>query len=791
MFKIKLRQLFTQPHTKPTTTVFLTVFLLLAILGVGLVSPFQSTSIIGVQTTHAQEENQDSNEQAEDNKSCEAQGAAMGWILCPSVSLIDGTVNFLDTQIQRLLEVDEGKYNNIELKLAWSQFRNIAYIVLIPVMLVMVIGTALGFEIFSAYTVKKALPRMVFAIIFITLSWYICQFLIGFTNVIGYGVGGLVTRPFVATMPEACRELNSDGEAKGLTLSCLFSTNTNAVNTPDSLPGNELADTAINYTTGIFLGIIQSAVIGVGVIALVIFFGFTILLAIGSAFLILLLRQLIIIALILVAPLAILSWIFPGNDKMWKFWWGTFTKLLLMFPLIMLLLAVGKVFAVIVYNSPEGGAAGTFLNPTFKILAYTLPFAFIPFTFRFAGGMFATLAGFVNDKEKGLFDHQKRKRAERAQRWGKDIQSGQFGNNYGKAGRLAARGLRRVSAPTSMIPGKFGNKGRGKIIAATQANAAAQEAEKDIMANNPIDDRMWNEFAQHGHSAAALSARVKTLRSKGEHELAAKLQTMSSHAGDRAYGIAAMNAASKSGKLEDSSAEALDKWYGDDRVEREAKAKVAGDLAYNMKSAGNFAGVAIGTNEETGKIETYSTMTAEGRKEEADQKIFNKMAEAGPQAWGSMPGYETSVPKLDASGNAVRDASGKIVYEKKSVKAIALDAAASATGGDPSVKMAAIEKIASEAAPGAYTDPRTASFAREQMDKLKKDTSGDVALTVGPDGKTTEMPLIMGDDGKPIKILDVGGGRGVKEGSPAYMAYMAERRTSTRMRPEDIDAMNS
>src|SRR5690606_29838183 len=70
------------------------------------------------------------------------------------------------------------------------------YIILIPVMLVMVIGTALGWEMFSAYTVKKALPRMVVATIFITLSWHITTFLIGFFNVIGAGILGLMTSPF-------------------------------------------------------------------------------------------------------------------------------------------------------------------------------------------------------------------------------------------------------------------------------------------------------------------------------------------------------------------------------------------------------------------------------------------------------------------------------------------------------------------------------------------------------------------------------------------------------------------
>ena len=47
------------------------------------------------------------------------------------------------------------------LKAVWVRLRDIAYIILVPIMLVMVIGTALNIGPFDAYTVKKALPRMV------------------------------------------------------------------------------------------------------------------------------------------------------------------------------------------------------------------------------------------------------------------------------------------------------------------------------------------------------------------------------------------------------------------------------------------------------------------------------------------------------------------------------------------------------------------------------------------------------------------------------------------------------
>lgn len=459
------------PSFLSRTSVKVGVLLLLTffITGYTLVQPLKH-SLPGskVQVAHAQDEGNDEDNKEEDN-SCESvDGLIMGWIMCPIISMIDGTINFLETQIQRLLEVDETKYNNEGLRKAWTQFRNIAYIILIPIMLVMVISTALGFEAFSAYTVKKALPRMVIAIIFITLSWYICQLLIGFTNVVGTGVGGLVTQPFKADVAAACQEVNSDGEVKGLTLSCIF--------------GPASSNGVLNVIIGAATGIIA----GIGLIVILWFFGITLLLAIGTAFLILLTRQIFIIALILLAPLAILAWIFPGNDKMWKLWWGTFTKLLLMFPLIMLLIAVGKVFALLIHLSADAGGDGAVLSNIFILLAYMLPFAFIPFTFKLAGGAFATVAGFVNDKEKGLFDRQKQKRAEK---WG-NVKTGTDQSIIGRNRAVRAVGT-RIGAGAGNRYG-FGARGR-QALDQNARLASVESVMKDPKWNgiNQNDDALW------------------------------------------------------------------------------------------------------------------------------------------------------------------------------------------------------------------------------------------------------------------------------------------------------------
>ncbi len=183
-------------------------------------------------------------------------------------------------------------------------------------MLVMVIGTAMGVSFLDAYTVRRAMPRFLVAIFFISTSWYFTSFLINLTNTVGTGILGLMTQPF-------------GGPSN--TLSDLL--------TPTG------AGTSFWGGLAIFGGVILAGVATLGIVLSYALVGAAVLFI---GWLLLVLRQLLILALVLFAPLAILSWVFPNNDALWKLWWGTFSKLLLMFPLIMALMGAGKIFAYVV-----------------------------------------------------------------------------------------------------------------------------------------------------------------------------------------------------------------------------------------------------------------------------------------------------------------------------------------------------------------------------------------------------------------------------------------------------------
>lgn len=418
-------------------------------------------------------------EQEEDN-SCESAGGALGWIMCPIAGLLDSVVGFLDENIRELLYVNQDYFDTDEgsgtaLKKAWTQFRNIAYIILIPIMLVMVIGTALGFEVFSAYTIKKALPRMIIAIIFITLSWYICVFLVNFFNVIGGGLTNLVTAPF--------REINSViGEAGRSPLKGALDA------AGITQRGNGWVQSVASGTTATTLGVVGTVgalATGIASLGIIMSTLATAALVLGAIFLLLVARQMIIIALALVAPLAILAWIFPGNDKLWKLWWGSFSKLLMLYPLITLLIGVGQVFAYV--TGPARMGDNQLITVIIIIAAFIMPFFFIPFAFKWAGGVFGNLAGMVNDRNRGVLDRLKKGRENMRGRHMSDAKNfGRFKGTNAVTRRLNDLGGMGTNRPTA-----WGTRSRLQASrSAGQAIKAAEDLKNDtVYQANQNDDK--------------------------------------------------------------------------------------------------------------------------------------------------------------------------------------------------------------------------------------------------------------------------------------------------------------
>ncbi len=349
--------------------------------------------------------------------SCESEGGSFSWLMCPALELVSGILNFIDSQLNSLLNLPDSYYkcqpdgSGCTVKNAWSRMRNLAYIILIPIMLVMVISTALGFKFVDAYTVKRAMPRLLAAVIFISLSLPIVTIMADIANGVGKGIMGLILGAVTGD------------NANNITLASLFD--------PGLASGGLLT-----------AGLVVAGGIAIGLIGAILLFGLTAVASILVLFFVMALRQMLLVTLMIVAPLAILSWIFPGNDKLWKIWKESFTKLLLLYPIVMLLIASGKAFAYIV-----DGVGSGFINTILILVAYIGPYFLIKGTFKMAGSIFGNLSGMVNDRGKGVFDRLGKARQKKYQdKWHK-ARSGRYFNraSEGSLKNWANRKIENIS----------------------------------------------------------------------------------------------------------------------------------------------------------------------------------------------------------------------------------------------------------------------------------------------------------------------------------------------------------
>lgn len=289
---------------------------------------------------------------------------------------------------------------------------------------------------FDAYTIKKVVPRLVAAIILIQLSWFIFTNMLRITNDIAFGLEGLMYAPF--------------GGKSALQLSSLIS----------NLAGN-LADK----------GLFSAMVIGGGAVGLgamtslgVLSLAFSAFLAAVIALFVLALRRVILVALLIVSPIALVAWILPGTEKYWKMWWESFSKLLMMFPLIVLIISAGRVLAFVTMGTPGGNgviASGVqgMSEWVIVIVCYFGPYFAIPKTFAMAGGALSSLAGMANDRSRGVFDRLKKGRQVRTAARVADWKNGEayHSNN------LLARGVNRVGIGVGAgARGRFGVGLRGE-----------------------------------------------------------------------------------------------------------------------------------------------------------------------------------------------------------------------------------------------------------------------------------------------------------------------------------------
>ncbi len=452
----------------------------------------------------------------------ECPDGTLHWIVCPVIWGMQQVVDQLDSLINKQMSIgtpgDSSDPNQIfcnshstgnariscdAYHTAWASVRDLALGLMVAAIIIVLIAQALGLEILDAYTIRKVLPRLLVCALAITLSWQLMQFFVTFSNDLAYGIRYLIYKPFVGVGAGAASNFGGGGSA-------------------------------------------VSGLLGVGALTALGWFGLisylgTALLAVFIAVLVLVLRQLVVIMLIIIAPIAIAAYILPNTVKVYKFWWESFSKALLMFALISGLIATGRVFSVVASLNTDST-----LGQLVALSAYFLPYFLIPATFKFAGGAISQIGGFVNSRSQGAFGALKGYRGNVAKKNWQDLKDGNRLHNENSRFLGYGAFARRFNAATRETA-NLKNAGynparmRARMSAArstSMADAAVEalEKNKDVSAIKSDDDLV--------ESALYASREEKEGRRGGDHAVREALR-------DRGYanveqGVALVRAARNS-----------------------------------------------------------------------------------------------------------------------------------------------------------------------------------------------------------------------------------------------------
>ena len=316
--------------------------------------------------------------------SCDVQG--IGWFICPVSNWLADGIDYMYSALQQFLKTKplETTNQNSGIYLAWVIMRNISNVAFIVAFLVIIYSQLTSVGI-SNYGVKKMLPRLVIAAVLVNLSFTICAILLDLSNIAGYAFQDafMGIKNTISTVGE-----NTSTWTWSEVISTALSNGVLAVGAGYAV--------SLALTTELLPMLVPAAALA----------GLTLLFIL----LIMAARQALIIILIIISPLAFVCYLLPGTEKWFKKWRDLFLTMLVFFPAFAVVFGGAQLAGIIIIQNASG-PNGAIMH-VLGMLVQIIPLAITPLIMKFSGGVLGKFAGFVNDKNKGLYD--------RTKNWSKD-----------------------------------------------------------------------------------------------------------------------------------------------------------------------------------------------------------------------------------------------------------------------------------------------------------------------------------------------------------------------------------
>jgi hypothetical protein len=381
------------------------------------------------------------------NKASTCKIDAVGWLLCPVMDLtakiVDGAYGFV-ASLMKIAPITTDKSDSAKAMYeAWSIMRNFANVAFVIAFMAIIFSqmTSVGL---SNYGIKKMLPRLIVAAILVNASYWICAIAVDISNILGASLNSLFSSAIPALNAADRAAFTAEGATSGGW---------------QGIVGAVLAGTLV---AGAILYVTLSALVPALLAAL---------LAILTVFVVLTLRQALIILLIVVSPLAFVAYLLPNTESLFKKWLGLFKTLLIMYPIIAMIFGASALASTIVMASATGTYAVAI--QIMGALISIIPLALTPIIMKTAGGVLNRVGAFVNNPNKGPVDRLR-----------KGVGSWQKNQKVNR--QLRAMDPEKFSMPGRRAAMNFGNKRRA--INSGRADQLEQMQKEQIAKLATADD---------------------------------------------------------------------------------------------------------------------------------------------------------------------------------------------------------------------------------------------------------------------------------------------------------------
>mgnify|MGYP003585131735 FL=1 len=309
--------------------------------------------------------------------SCQIDG--IGWVICPVIAFLSKIVDAAYSAVSAMLLV-QPIGGNATVYEAWAIVRNLANVAFVAAFLIIIFSQVSSIGI-TNYGIKKMLPKLIIAAIFVNVSYWICVIAVDLSNIIGSSINDI--------FKNLGTQVSGGESTGGWSGAGAWSETSNAI-----LGGIGLSVIAL------YVGL--SAFAPALIIALM---------AIITVFAVLTIRQGLILLLVIISPLAFVAFLLPNTESLFKKWRSLFQTLLLMFPIIALMFGASKLASVVITESASqlDNQEGLQISmQAMGALVAIVPLALTPIVMKAAGGLLGNIGGMINNPNKGPFDRAKK-----------------------------------------------------------------------------------------------------------------------------------------------------------------------------------------------------------------------------------------------------------------------------------------------------------------------------------------------------------------------------------------------